>query len=551
MFITDVLTKTKTGQISHRCTLLRESFRKDGKVHTRTIANFTHCNPGEVAAMRLALKHKNELAVLKSLNDIELKQGMSVGAVWLLYHISQRLGIEKALGKDRAGKLALWQVIARLIDQGSRLSAVRLAQVHAACDIIGLREGFNEEDFYDNLTWLAENQDKIEKRLFLERHQGNKSDLFLYDVTSSYFEGKHNELAEWGYNRDKKTGKKQVVVGLLCDKGGDPVSVEVFRGSTRDYDTFGDQIKKAVEEFGCERVTFVGDRGMVKSVQIAELGKAGFHYITALIKPQIKKMLKTGVFQLELFDNELCELEHEGVRYILRRNPQRAKEMASTRKQKKSSIQKLCENKNSYLAEHPLAKVETALKAVGEKIQRLAVSGWLKETANNRRLELKEDESALAEEMMLDGCYVIKTDLPKEITRQVIHDRYKDLTQVEQAFRCCKTEMLEMRPWHVREEESTRGHALVVMLAYLIAHYLKQAWVDFNLTVKEGLAQLSLICSMEMTLKGQERCHRIPSPEDKAVELLDAANIRLPKTLPVLGSVVVSRKKLKSRRRTI
>ncbi len=148
--------------------------------------------------MRLALQHKDELTVLKSLEDVELRQGMSVGAAWLLYQVAQQLGIGKALGKGRDGKLALWQVMARVIDQGSRLSAVRLAQVHAACDILGMRGGFNEEDLYDNLAWLSENQNKIERRLFLKRREGKKPELFLYDVTSSYFEGEHNELAEWG-----------------------------------------------------------------------------------------------------------------------------------------------------------------------------------------------------------------------------------------------------------------------------------------------------------------------------------------------------------------
>lgn len=244
MYITDVLTKTKKGKISHRCILLRESYWEDKKVKNRTIANLTYCNPKEVAAMRLALQHKDDLSVLTSASvnlkdDIELKQGMSVGAVWLVYEIARRLGIEKALGTERTGKLALWQVVARVIDQGSRLSAVRLAQVHAACDILAIRLGFNEDHLYENLAWIADNQKHIEKRVFKIRRKGTKPELFLYDVTSSYFEGVHNELADWGYNRDGKSGKKQVVIGLLCDEEGDPVSVEVFTGNTRDYNTFG------------------------------------------------------------------------------------------------------------------------------------------------------------------------------------------------------------------------------------------------------------------------------------------------------------------------
>ena len=223
MYITDVLTKTKKGEISHRCILLRESYREDGKVKNRTIANLTHCNPKEVEVLRLALEYKDDLTVLKSIKDIELEEGMSVGSAWLVYKVAQRLGIEQALGIKRAGKLALWQVMARVIDQGSCLSAVRLAQVHAACDILGMRQGFNEDLLYKNLAWLSDNQRQIEKRLFKARHKGRKPELFLYDVTSSYLEGLHNELAAWGYNRDKKSGKMQVVVGLLCDEGGDPV----------------------------------------------------------------------------------------------------------------------------------------------------------------------------------------------------------------------------------------------------------------------------------------------------------------------------------------
>lgn len=476
MYITDVLTKTKKGKISHRCILLRESYWENGKVKNRTIANLTHCNPKEVAAIRFGLKHKDDLSVLSlasgNLKDkIEIEQGMSVGAMWLVYEIARRLGIEKALGTKRAGKLALWQVAARVMEQGSRLSAVRLAQTHAVCDILAIRQKFNEDHLYENLAWLAGNQKQIEKLIFKARRKGTKPELFLYDVTSSYFEGVHNELADWGYNRDRKSGKKQVIIGLLCDEEGEPVSVEVFTGNTRDYDTFGSQVKKAAKEFGCERVTFVGDRGMIKSKQIAEL-KDEFYYITAITKPQVEKLLKTGIFQIELFDKEVCEVTYEGERYILRRNEYRAQEIAQNRQEKKRVIERLCLKKNAYLSAHKRARIKTAMKEVADKIERLKISRWLKVEENGRTLQVKKDIDALAEEARLDGCYVIKSDLPEEVDKQIIHDRYKELAKVEQAFRTCKTAMLEMRPWHVWTEKSTRGHAFVVMLAYLITRYL-------------------------------------------------------------------------------
>ena len=224
--------------------------------------------------------------------------------------------------------------------------------------------------------------------------------------------------------------------------------------------------------------------------------------------------------------------------------------MACTRKGKKEAIERWCRWENVRLAEHPRAKVETGLREGGKRIERLRISGWLKVEAEGRKLELKEDESALREEAMLDGCYVIKSDLPKEVDKQVIHDRYKDLTEVEQAFRTCKTAMLEIRPWYVQTEESTRGHALVVMLAYLITRYLQQAWSHLNLTVNEGLNQLALLCSTKMVIKDQSSCHRIPDPSDISAKLLEAANVRLPRALPYLGAHVVSRKTLQSQRRS-
>jgi transposase len=355
-------------------------------------------------------------------------------------------------------------------------------------------------------------------------------------------------LSDWGYNRDKKSGKKQVVLGLLCDESGDPVSIEVYRGNTLDFETFDGQIKKVVAKFGCQRVTLVGDRGMIKSGQITALGEAQFHYITAITKPQIEKLLREGVFQMELFDQPLCEVEQAGIRYVLRRNPERVKEIASTRQGKKESIEKFCDQANGYLTEHPRARAARQLKKVETKIEQLKVSSWLKVIAEGKRLELREDAAALAEEAKLDGCYVIKSDLPKEVTSQILHDRYKDLAHVEQAFRTCKTGLLEMRPWYVTKEESTRGHALEVMLAYLITHYLQQAWAGFNLTVEEGLAQLSLIVSTKMSIQGQENCHFITRPGSTSAQLLIAANVQLPQALPNLGARVVSRKQLQMSR---
>src|SRR3972149_6968174 len=390
--------KSKSGKKIYRSILLRESYREEGKVRKRTIANLSNCTPQEIGAIKLALSHKDDLSALGALSEsVELQEGLSVGAVWSVCRVAKELGIEEALGKDFEGKLALWQVMARVIDQGSRLSAVRLAQGHAAGDVLDMKRGFDENNLYDNLAWLSENQEKIERKLFELRRGDKRPKLFLYDVTSSYLEGERNYFGEYGYNRDGKKGKKQIVM-----------------------------------------------------------------------------LINKGILQLGLFEEKLCEIKDEGIRYILRRNPTRAEEMAKTRISKLQSIEKYIEKKNCYLREHPRASVTKALEAAKERLRKLKLEMWVQIKDEAGTLKIESDEEALKEESYLDGCYVIKTDLKEnEADTYLVHDRYKDLTEVEKVFRGCKTVNLEVRPVYVRKEESTRGHVFVVMLAYLIIRRLR------------------------------------------------------------------------------
>jgi len=535
----------------YQSVLLRTSYRENGKVKKKTIANLSGCTAEEIEAIKLALKHKDDLAALSSARQvITLKEGLSVGAVWVVYQMAKELKVHSALGEGDEGKLALWQVIARVIDQGSRLSAVRLAQSHAACDVLGIKSSFNEDDLYKNLGWLSENQEVIEDKLFKSRYgSAGTPEIFLYDVTSSYLEGEQNYFGEYGYNRDGKRGKKQIVIGLLCDGAGEPISIEVFRGNTQDVKTFASQIKKSAERFGCNRVTFVGDRGMIKSTQIEALPE-GFHYITAITKPQIEKLIKSGLIQIGMFEDQVCETQQDGVRYVLRRNPVRAEEIDKGRRSKVASIRKLTDKKNLYLDGHKKADPGKALKAVTAKIKRLKAEGWLTAEVQGRLITLTTDEQRLNQEMLLDGCYVIKTDLPKDAANsQMVHDRYKDLANVEHAFRTCKTGLLEVRPLYVRKEESTRGHVLVVMLAYIIIMKLSQAWARFDLTVEEGLNQLSTLCCTEVIIDGRVNCIQIPEPRDQSKELLTALNITMPKALLHRHVNVDTKRKLQTRRK--
>src|SRR6266446_5473619 len=530
--------------------LLRESYRANGKVLHRTIANVSHCSAAEIEAMRLALRHKEDLEHLGTVQDaMTLKQGLSFGAVWTVYHVARRLGIAQALGTTRDGKLALWQVIARVIDQGSRLSAVRLAMAHAACDILGLGT-FDEDALYENLDWLAGVQASVEDRLFAQRTQTKPVSLFLYDVTSSYLEGTHNALAAFGYNRDGKKGKMQIVIGLLCDEDGHPVSIEVFPGNTQDPNTFAAQINKVKARFGVQAITFVGDRGMIKGQQIEDLAQHGLHYITAITKPQIEKLLRQGTFQMDLFDQELAEvLADEGLRYVLRRNPVRAQEVRDTRQAKLAKLQAQVAKHNQYLTDHPRANAKGAVQKLVTSAKKLRIADWVELTLEDRSMTLTVNASVQQEEAKLDGCYVLKTDLtPQQAKKEIVHDRYKDLASVEYAFRTCKTGHLEVRPIFLRRAERTRAHAFVVMLAYQIIQYLAACWSTFDLTVEEGLQALATLCLIEVSPKNALSYHCIPTPRDTIAALLHRADITLPKAFSLSGTRVSTKKKLQSER---
>src|SRR5437773_5959412 len=230
-------------------------------------------------------------------------------------------------------------------------------------------------------------------------------------------------------------------------------------------------------------------------------------------KPQIHTLIEARLIQMELFTAEVCEVQQDGVRYVLRRHPIRAAQRAASRADKQTSVEQLRQDLNGYLDKHPRAQPATAERAVRAQIAQLKIHAWLQVETEARVLKLSVNQSALEEAARLDGCYVIQTDLPESAaSKQAVHDRYQDLAQVEQAFRNCKTMHLETRPIHVRTEEHTRGHVLVVMLAYLIRRELGRAWTSLDVTVEEGLRQLHALCSTEVQVDGGGSCLRIPTP---------------------------------------
>jgi transposase len=395
----------------------------------------------------------------------------------------------------------------------------------------------------------------IERRLWQARPAPPKDQLFLYDVTSSYLEGDYNALAAWGYNRDHKEGKKQLVVGLLTDSQGEPVSIQVYRGNTSDLKTFGQQVHKIKKELGCEGVTLVGDRGMIRSEQKAVAQKAELHFVTALTKPQIQKLLDEKVLQWELFDEKVHEvLGEDGRRFVLRRNPVRQAELQRTREQKQKTVQAALQKANTYLEEHPRAKVATQRRRLAGQLQRLKLQGWLKLGVKKQRLILTLNEPALKAVAQLDGCYVVETDLKtRQADAQTIHDRYKDLAFVERDFRTLKTGHLEFRPWFVCTEHNTQAHALTAMLALKVRRHLERAWWPLELTAEEGLRELEQLCVMELIhpVTGKVVARQVPDPSPRQKQLLDALKLSLPSTIPAAEVSVGTRKKINKVRKPL
>jgi transposase len=425
-------------------------------------------------------------------------QGPCYGMLAALHALATELGIVAAVGTaTRVARLALYLVYARLFHQGSRLSAARASEEHAVREVLDLGR-FDEDDLYAALEYLEAQQPAIEDHLHARRPAHAGQAIFLYDVTSHYFEGQHNELADYGYSRDIKKGKKQVVAGLLTDAQGEPVSIELYRGNTGDAPTFLDAVEKVKVRFGAQEVALVGDRGMIKRLGKHALGEAHFHYVTALTDPQIRALLQRKVFQLELFEDQPAEVEAQGKRYVLRCNPQTKARERARREDKWRRVQAKIKARNELVARKPKTKEQTSLRQAQGLLRQYCLSGWVSVRLEGRQVEWSEDAAARQRQEQLDGCYVVESDLPKSVANtQQVHDRYLDLTKVERDFRTLKTGLLELRPIFVRKAERTRGHAVVALLALKLAREIDRRVAPLGLTVADAMDRLrgvNLVC---------------------------------------------------------
>ncbi len=498
-------TQCKAKDKVYHSVVLMENYREGKKVKHRTITSLTKWPKQIVDDLEKLLKGKSVI----SMDDMELSNGKAYGAIQVIHHIADDLGISQALGKSKQAKLAMVQIAGRIIARQSRnYIANQWVKSQDIEGVFNVRD-FNEDSLYANLDWLSKNQQQIEKKIFKHRYKDKKvKEMFLYDVTSSYFEGTQNELAAYGYNRDKKKGKMQIVVGLMLDSEGYPLTIEVFEGNTGDTKTVSSQLKKLKEIFGVERVIFVGDKGMVKSAQIEEIAsdKYKWGYLTTITKAQIRTLIDRNILQLQLFEDEMIEVQgQDGVRYILRKNKYRAKEIANNRQERIERVERFIKSQNQYLQEHPKASVEVAQARIEEKLSQLKLKEIISiEKEEGRKFNIGINESKKEKQAELDGCYVVKTEVPKkELDTKVAHDRYKDLGLVEYAFRTMKTTIEELRPIFVRKKDRTKGHVFVVMLAYMITKYISDKIEHLEYTRKFAIESLDKIQYIDYMFKGK------------------------------------------------
>ena len=328
--------------------LLRESFRDGDKVHTRTLANLPSWAPERIEALRRALKGECDGFT----GEPQPTGGPIFAVLFTLKQLAERVGLLQGLGSERWAKLGLFLILARVAAPGSRLSTVRWATQHAVAETLGLQP-FDEDDLYAALDRLAAKQEAIEDALYRRtvRQQGSPPTVVLYDVTSSYLEGAQNELAAFGYNRDKRPGKAQVVMGLLTTAAGEPLAVPVYEGNTAAPVTVPEQVHTLQTRFGITEVVFVGDRGMVKAKGKGALTTAGFRYITALTTPQVRRLLQTQGLRTEWFTVQVHVVLHGSVRLILRRSEALRQHAARRRADKWAKLQP--KRPSSTRWEHP------------------------------------------------------------------------------------------------------------------------------------------------------------------------------------------------------
>jgi len=480
-----VVTNTvRRGGREYTSTLLRRSYREGGTVKKETLANLSHLPPEAIDAVRRILRGE---VLVGAGEAFAIERSLPAGHVRAALVMARRLELWRLLDRQpsRERDLAVAMVCQQALRPGSKLAAVRALSQSTLGSELGV-DGATEDDLYQAMDWLLCRQQRIEDRL--ARRHLTAGQLVLYDVSSSYFEGRTCPLAKLGYSRDGKRGSPQIIYGLLCDRPGRPIAVEVYSGELHDDKTLPAQISKLKTRFGLKTVVVVCDRGMVTKANLELMADTeGVGWITALKAPQIKKLATTGQLQLSLFDQtnlaEITSDDYPGERLVVCRNPL----VAADRARKREELLEATERGLAEIAERvkrgTLHGADQIGLAVGPTLKRYRVKKHFTVQIADTSLTYQRKTDQIAAEAALDGFYVLRTSVPAQTLPSAdVVRAYKGLEEVERAFGTFKGPELEIRPIHHRLEDRVRAHVLLCMLAYYLTWHLKAAWAPLLFT---------------------------------------------------------------------
>jgi len=458
--------------------LVRRSYREGGKVKQETISNITHLPEETRELIRQNLKGKTLVPVDEAMETVKSRAHGHVLAVRKMVH---ELGLPELIApvSCRERDIVEALIVARVLNPQTKLATNRWWHTTTLAEVMGVEDA-DEDELYEAMDWLFERQSKIENAL-AKRHLQNGSPV-LYDVSSSYYEGFHCPLAQFGYNRDKKKGKRQIVYGLMTDHEGRPISVSVYPGATSDSDTLKDQINKLKGRFGLEDVVLAGDRGLLTQVKIDQLKKMeGIDWVSALRANSIKRLAEQGYIQRSLLDEtnlmEIYSPDYPGERLVVCRNPYLAEERQRTRQELLAATEKKLDELTKRVAAGRLVKESKIGEALGRIVNKYKMAKHFECTVGEGTFSYKRNEKSIEQEASLDGFYVIRTSVPKEKwSKENVVLGYKSLSRVERGFRTLKGVDLRIRPIHHRVADRVKAHIFLCTLAYYVEWHLRQKW---------------------------------------------------------------------------
>ncbi len=460
--------------------LVRRSVREGKRVRHETVANVSKLPAAAIEALRRALAGE---ALVVAGEVFATERSLPHGHVRAVLGAARMLGFPRLLDRvpARERSLALAMIVQRVLQPGSKLACTRQLAQSTLAEELGVGE-VDPDELYAALDWLLERQERIEARL-ARRHLAEGT-LVLYDVSSSYFEGRTCPLAQLGYSRDRRRGSPQIVYGLVCDREGRPIAIEVFPGGVHDDKTLRAQVEKLRRRFGLKTVVLVVDRGMITEANLEALrGEQGMAWISALRSPQVKKLVKDGSLQLSLFDElSLAEIEsadYPGERLVVCRNPLVAQERARKREDLLQATEALLAPIKARVEAGTLRGAAAIGLAVGEVANKRKVRKHFQLTIEDDRFDYRRKQQQIDQEAALDGFYVLRTSVSAEqLSGPEVVRSYKALAQAERAFRTLKGPELELRPIHHRLEQRVRAHAFLCLLAYYLEWHLRRAWAE-------------------------------------------------------------------------